>query len=97
MTKTMSKLKPSKELVDKPKLTPIRVVQGAVGLTKHAVGKDRATKEEAERRWAICSSCEHFEMGICVGGGCGCHLSAKVRLDSYRCKLGKWDKDGDDG
>jgi len=58
-------------------------------------GKDgfRLTDEvEADRRMAICKSCEHFKLTACSMrcSLCGCFLSAKLRLKSESCPIGMW-------
>ncbi|MCC7409966.1 MAG: hypothetical protein IT442_18005 [Phycisphaeraceae bacterium] len=58
-------------------------IKGAVGLAKAYLGLDKADDATARRRWEICTTCEHFDLGLCRL--CGCHLSAKVRLASQSC------------
>lgn len=71
--------------VEPPPTTDCRgnPIKGAVGLAKAYLGLDKADDATARRRWSTCTTCEHFDLGLCRL--CGCHLSAKVRLASQSC------------
>lgn len=71
-------------------LTPRRVATGAAGLAAEALGVGKADRATAAARWAVCSTCVRFDLGKCAAKGCGCHLSAKVRLARETCPLGRW-------
>ena len=50
-----------------------------------------APKEIAEKRWAICNSCEFFAAENhhrC--SKCGCAMIIKVRLQGLSCPINKW-------
>lgn len=49
-----------------------------------------ATDEEAERRYNICQSCEHFYDLTKQCKQCGCFMFAKTKLNAAKCPLGRW-------
>nr|DAS17582.1 MAG TPA: hypothetical protein [Caudoviricetes sp.] len=52
------------------------------------------SEQVAERRRAICQSCEHKTMiGTC--GICKCVIRAKTRLALSSCPLNKWSKENE--
>ena len=70
-----------------------RVVHGAAGLAKAALGLDKADGNLMMRRWAVCDSCKHAEKigGIVQTCGiCRCMLRAKIRLAGETCPTGQW-------
>jgi len=53
------------------------------------VFQGKVSKEERERRWDICKSCEFMTyMNRCKR--CGCFMKAKVRFKQARCPEAKW-------
>ena len=44
--------------------------------------------ETINDRKNICESCEHYDFGVC--NECGCFCSAKVKLKSEKCPVGRW-------
>lgn len=44
------------------------------------------------KRYSICSSCPKKRGDRC--GMCGCMLTSKLRMYTFRCPLGKFDKEG---
>lgn len=69
-----------------------KIANGAVGLSKAALGIDRADEETIKERWNICQSCEFYKNWRCTQ--CGCIASAKVTINSERCPIGKWEASG---
>lgn len=65
-----------------------RLVKGAKGLLKAALGTDPAPKETIALRQAICAECDQWTGRKCRK--CGCWTGAKIRINSERCPLGKW-------
>jgi hypothetical protein len=70
------------------------VLHGAAGIGKAVLGIDPAPQEVAERRLQVCQQCPSglYAGGMCKrsAGGCGCLLTAKVRVASERCPHGHW-------
>ncbi|MCC7205583.1 MAG: hypothetical protein IT441_10920 [Phycisphaeraceae bacterium] len=69
------------------------VVRGLVGLAKSHLGIDRSPDDLIARRWQVCSSNATGPHRCCDAGlctACGCHISAKIRIASEACPLGKW-------
>lgn len=65
----------------------------AVSVVRHAAqtGQLLCSKEEQERRLAICYDCPHYDgsKGRCKK--CGCHMNIKTRLAANKlCPIGKW-------
>jgi hypothetical protein len=60
-----------------------RLRKGAVGLTKVALGVDRAEDSLISQRRKVCEACEHLKGGTCVL--CGCWYSQKVKLAGEQC------------
>lgn len=74
-----------------------KIVRGAVGLAKAALGVDAVPRETSTARREICLACDRSRV-VSVGVGkvrqcdeCGCVIAAKVKIASERCPLGKWD------
>jgi len=65
-----------------------QLAKGAIGMAKDALGIDAASDDVVSARWATCMSCAENDRGVCAK--CGCHLSAKSRIGSETCPLGKW-------
>ena len=49
---------------------------------------DSTAEPFAQRRIAICRSCQHYTMYIC--SQCGCFMPAKTRLAGSSCPIGLW-------
>lgn len=51
-----------------------------------------ASKEEAERRQAVCAKCEHktTTVGLDMCGKCGCFLAFKTRHIKHTCPVAAW-------
>jgi hypothetical protein len=86
---TFGRSEPAKE-----PLTARRAVSGAAGLAAEAFGVGAADRATAEARWATCMTCARFDLGKCAAKGCGCHLSAKVRIARETCPIGRWPENG---
>ena len=65
-----------------------RLIKGAVGVAKAALGVQADAVEVVQERWATCLACEEHDCGRCKV--CGCFTGAKVRLASESCPQGKW-------
>jgi len=65
-----------------------RLVRGAGGLLKAELGIGGADDDTIIDRKNICESCEHYDFGVC--NECGCFCSAKVKLKSEKCPVGRW-------
>lgn len=65
-----------------------KIVHGAAGLAKAAMGLERASEETIRTRSLICRTCEHYRHGFCAK--CGCMIAAKVRVASEACPLHRW-------
>jgi len=65
-----------------------QLAKGALGIAKDVLGIDAAADDVVSARWSICSNCQENDRGVCAK--CGCHLSAKSRIGSETCPLGKW-------
>ena len=65
-----------------------RIVHGAAGLAKAALGLARATDETIADRTRLCRACGDYRHGFC--GRCGCLIAGKVRISSEKCPAGKW-------
>lgn len=48
------------------------------------------TKEEAEKRLAVCKTCPFFRASDMRCGKCGCFMSFKTYLKAEKCPIGKW-------
>jgi len=69
------------------------VVHGLVGLAKSHLGIDRSSDDLIAHRWQICSTHATGPHRCCNAGlctACGCHISAKIRIASEACPLGRW-------
>ena len=51
-------------------------------------GAEVANKDKFSSRINICNACEFFEKGRCKK--CGCFMSAKAKLGTAKCPVGKW-------
>jgi hypothetical protein len=70
-----------------------QVAKGVVGLTKAALGIDKADDAEIERRQGICATCPNAKLLAGVVNRCalcGCAIRAKVRIKGEKCPAGKW-------
>jgi hypothetical protein len=50
----------------------------------------RVTKEEAERRLAICKTCQFFRLHDQRCSKCGCYMAVKTYLKAEKCPVGLW-------
>lgn len=69
-----------------------KIIHGAAGLAKAAMGVDAVSPEVEAHRIEICSACEKNTPGI-LGrycNGCGCYIAAKVKIGAEHCPDGKW-------
>ena len=65
---------------------PPGTLVGAMKLVGQAMGAIApASPEVIAERTAICSACEHHDLGRCRD--CGCYLWSKVRCAGERCSL----------
>jgi len=55
-------------------------------------GCELASKDEQERRLAICAGCPKAKTtaGMLQCGECGCFMKAKAKLQEAKCPCGKW-------
>ena len=53
-----------------------RIVHGAAGLAKAAIGLERASEETIRKRDHLCHACERYRRGFCAQ--CGCLIVARV-------------------
>ena len=65
-----------------------RLAEGAVGVTKAALGIDPASQETREARWDVCKSCDQNDLGECKA--CGCWIAPKISLKSQSCPISLW-------
>jgi hypothetical protein len=49
---------------------------------------DRVTKEEYERRLAVCQTCDKLFEGTCAA--CGCYVELRATAKVSRCPHKKW-------
>ena len=49
-----------------------------------------ASKEEAEKRYAICQSCPELIKLTKQCKKCGCFMAAKTQLKEAACPIGNW-------
>lgn len=79
---------------NKAKEKAARMVHGAVGLAKAALGVDKADGATMAARLAICQDCEHAEKNhegkAAKCNECGCRLIAKTSIQGESCPIGKW-------
>jgi len=74
-----------------PKLPPVtRQAKNLICAARQAILNPKpVSKEERERRLAICQSCEFLKDGKrCLK--CGCHVNWKSRLEAWHCPISKW-------
>lgn len=70
------------------------IIRGVHGLTKVALGIDKADPELAEKRIEICNRCDRLiksddpKKHRC--GVCKCWVSKKSKLSKEKCPLNKW-------
>jgi len=50
----------------------------------------KATEEEAQRRYKICTECPELLKVTKQCKMCGCFMKLKVKLEESRCPIGKW-------
>lgn len=67
----------------------------AIALVQHIrTGGKRTSKEERDRRFNICLSCEHYDGTACTQ--CGCPITryqkyiSKLDWKDQKCPIGKW-------
>lgn len=51
---------------------------------------DRATEEDADKRFEICKACPELIQLTKQCKKCGCMMAAKTKLKNAVCPLGKW-------
>ena len=75
------------------------IVKGAIGLTKVALGIDRATDEVIAARLAECLKCPHRMFGtpqkltsLSRCRLCNCLVKQAAKVSSKKCDAGIWDK-----
>jgi hypothetical protein len=71
----------------------IKNVSGAVVRVADAVVHNKkvfTSKEELQRRSAICEGCELFTGARCTGCGCASALKNRLETESGQCPLKKW-------
>jgi hypothetical protein len=66
----------------------MHLAKGGAKLLKAQLGIDASDEDTINERKALCISCEHYDFGVC--NSCGCFCSAKVRLKTEKCPIGKW-------
>lgn len=74
--------------IDAPHNIAQRIARGAIGLTKAALGMERADDATIATRYALCMACDKHAIGVCTA--CGCLCAAKARVASEACPDGKW-------
>lgn len=78
-----------------------KLITGALGFTKRALGVDACPPEIVEDRIHICETCpsDCYHFGVCRDDwpdrpkdqqGCGCILPIKVQLASEQCPHAHW-------
>jgi hypothetical protein len=84
-TKSKLKLSVSKKLVS--------ISRSAFNWVKS--GAKTVTEEKFNKRKSICDSCEKWDSSGFHGTGkctiCGCSTWAKLKMDTEKCPIGKWD------
>ena len=70
-----------KEYKEKNGVTPLDMLNPK---TKHA------SQELADQRLEICRKCPELIQLTSQCKKCGCFMSAKTKLESAKCPLGKW-------
>jgi ribosomal protein L32 len=50
------------------------------------------SKQEAQTRYAMCKSCEHFIISTRICNICCCFMPWKVTQARLRCPIGLWDR-----
>jgi hypothetical protein len=50
----------------------------------------RASEELSEERFSICKGCPEFFSLTTQCKKCGCFMSAKTKLESAKCPIGRW-------
>jgi hypothetical protein len=79
---------------EKIKYSARDILKGSVGLTKVALGIDKADPELSEKRIEICNRCDRLiksddpKKHRC--GVCKCWVSKKSKLSKEKCPLNKW-------
>ncbi len=67
-----------------------KIIRGATGLAKAALGIDRAPPEAKKDRWAACLGCSELNWKMRLCRACGCFVLAKLRIMAERCPRGRW-------
>ena len=71
------------------------LIKGGAKLLKAELGVDAADEATMATRKALCLACPIYDFGVCVEekGGCGCILSAKIKIKGEACPLPnpKWE------
>jgi len=49
-----------------------------------------STKEVADARMAVCTTCPNFQKIMRVCSSCGCFLPAKVKFQNSSCPINNW-------
>ena len=65
------------------------IANGAVGLTKYALGIDSIDSPTLARRREICKAC-HFQTNGITCNICSCIITAKTALAGEKCPQGFW-------
>ena len=74
----------------------LRLLHGAAGLTRAALGVDRAPEHVIAERRAACrrcpdaQPCDRIGRRVCSCKLCGCLISAKTALSSESCPADRW-------
>ena len=78
-------------------LTPKKIKNGIIGLTKVALGIDPTPAHIQTQRMIICCKCEHCITTEKLDGTikrtcneCGCDCWKKTKILSETCPFGKW-------
>lgn len=70
-----------------------KVIHGAAGLAKAAMGIDAVPADVEAHRLEVCGACEKNVAGIFgrYCNGCGCYIAAKVKIGAEKCPAAKWE------
>ncbi len=64
------------------------IANGFIGLTKVALGIDRADAQTVDFRYEVCRVCPRVKRSLNLlmrCGVCGCYIPAKIRLNTQSC------------
>jgi hypothetical protein len=66
------------------------LIETAVNVAASVANGDQInlSEEEANKRLAICESCEFYINSRC--SKCGCYMAVKTYLKAANCPVGKW-------